>query len=88
MSTYRKPILIFGVIFQSHEEASKFCGDRFQSDELNVIELGLEYFDNDYWILGYQMEPGEMVDRYQMMWNAHCFGTKYEPKAMLDIREW
>lgn len=87
MSTYRQAIMIFGAVFHDEDEALAFCRDQHEDDTLNETSLGLEYFD-EYWILGYQMQPGETVDKYQLMWNAYCFDTKVEPKAMLDIRTW
>ena len=88
MSTYRKAILVFGVVFATEESAIAFCRDQHEDDELNGETLGLEYFDDGYYILGFQMQPGETVDKYQLMWNAHCFDTKVQPEAMLDIRTW
>ena len=87
MSTYREAVLVFGAVFATEESAVAFCSDQYETDELNGETLGLEYFD-DYWILGYQMKPGETVGNYQMMWNAHCFDTSVQPEAMLDIRVW
>ena len=87
MSTYRQAVLVFGLTFREFEDAVEFCRDQHEDDTLNETSLGLEYFD-EYWILGYQMQPGETVDKYQLMWNAHCFDTKLEPKAFLDIRSW
>jgi hypothetical protein len=85
VSTYRIPLLAFGIVFTDREEAVTFCLDMYEDDQLNEIDLGLEYF-GDYWILGFQMKPGETVDKYQLMWNAYCFDTSIVPEAMLDIR--
>ncbi len=85
MSTYRTPVLVFGCIFETEEDAAAFCLEEYKSDELTKDELGLEYFD-EYFILGYRMEPGETIAKYQMMWDQHCFPATHTPKAMLDIR--
>ena len=87
MSTYREPILIFGVVFDSKEDAKKYCKDLYVSDTLINNELGLESFsDNDYYVLGYTMSPGETTEKYQSMWDSFGFGETEKPEAMLDIR--
>lgn len=85
MSTYRNPVLVFGAVFTHREDAVAFCRDMYEDDQLNESELGLEYFDN-YWILGFQMRPGEATDKYQLMWNSYCFDANIQPMAILDIR--
>jgi len=85
MSTYRTPVLLFGVEFDSLDKALAFSRGEVLDDGLSGEVLGAEFFD-PYYVLGFQMKAGETTDKYQLMWNSFCFSTECVPKAMLHIR--
>jgi hypothetical protein len=87
MSTYREPIVIFGVVFKTYEDAVAFCNDRYATAELNFTELGLEYFENtDEYILGWQINPGESDGDRSFAWHRLFGSFAQNPKSMLRIR--
>ena len=90
MSTYRTPIAVFGLRFQSLEDAQAFLQTsnvEYESDSIEDELLGLEYFEeNDYYILGYAMTLGHTVDTYVKLWGTVFGETELVPQPLLDIR--
>ena len=77
MSTYHVPVLFFGRIFDTEEEASAFLtkhGTDYHSDSMDNEDLLCRHYvaPSDTWALGFLLKPGTSDSYARERWR-HLF---------------
>ena len=77
MSTYHVPVLFFGRIFDTEEEASAFLtkhGTDYHSDSMDNEDLLCRHYvaPSDTWALGFLLKPGTSDSYARERW-CHLF---------------
>ena len=92
MSVTYTAMAIFGVYFNSVEEAEQLLAEHgldYESDSIEADMIGLEAmnaYTGDTVVLGIEMQLGDTFEKYQLLWDEKLPGIGLTPQGILEVK--